>query len=520
MTGPEVEIFLNKEKADGGLLIGTGAAENGVFRVSVAVPADLPVGKYQVIAHVVANDRYAESWSDPEIEVFAGTQIRLRGPGEVVVGDAAQFGGTITTDGGAPIAGAVMTVRVENKNASVTSGPNGVFSTLVTFDQAGRHELTIDFPGTDLNLPRQASLNVEARNAVVLAASWPLALNPNDALEVTGSLRLRSGGGLAGRPVRIAIEGTTVSGTLTTGSDGSFKWAQAFSDPGKRRLTVSHDRTDLLESATFVGDFVVDAASTPSGPNVMLIAGIAAGLAAGAAAGWAGRGYLRRRNGPVSAPGMQGEAPAAGSAVQEVPLLEAATKISVAAPAIAADLPPVWGIGDPLEVVATVTSASGSPLEAREVGFGAQEIERQSAATGPDGDARGSIVFAAAGEKVVTASTREAGSRPATAELRLLIVDYRQEVVRLFNDFLDRHRKSAGIAASMTPRGAEAVLVARSLISDQAALDALVTAFEEADYSEHPIARYHYERAYRAWKGLTATAVKPEVAIAPSTSRI
>ena len=35
---------------------------------------------------------------------------------------------------------------------------------------------------------------------------------------------------------------------------------------------------------------------------------------------------------------------------------------------------------------------------------------------------------------------------------------------------------------------------------DQRALDEVITRFEEADYSEHDIARRHYEAMYKAWR--------------------
>ena len=41
--------------------------------------------------------------------------------------------------------------------------------------------------------------------------------------------------------------------------------------------------------------------------------------------------------------------------------------------------------------------------------------------------------------------------------------------------------------------------MAEGLGVDQKSLDEFISRFEEADYSEHPITRRHYEAAYRAW---------------------
>jgi len=99
----------------------------------------------------------------------------------------------------------------------------------------------------------------------------------------------------------------------------------------------------------------------------------------------------------------------------------------------------------------------------------------------------------------------EPGSTPPAPSIQLRIVDYRQEIVRLFNDFMGRHRGSARLGPGLTPRDAEAVLVKNALIADQIALDVLVSAFEEADYSEHPISRHQFERSWRSWRALTLT---------------
>ena len=45
-----------------------------------------------LIAQARSNDDYLGSWSDPEIGVYAGTEIELSGPSEISI-DAGTFGG-------------------------------------------------------------------------------------------------------------------------------------------------------------------------------------------------------------------------------------------------------------------------------------------------------------------------------------------------------------------------------------------------------------------------------------------
>ena len=46
------------------------------------------------------------------------------------------------------------------------------------------------------------------------------------------------------------------------------------------------------------------------------------------------------------------------------------------------------------------------------------------------------------------------------------------------------------------------MLVTSGVPVPQKSLDELISRFEEADYSEHPIARRHHESMYRAWRAV------------------
>ena len=83
------------------------------------------------------------------------------------------------------------------------------------------------------------------------------------------------------------------------------------------------------------------------------------------------------------------------------------------------------------------------------------------------------------------------------------VVEYREEIVRLYNAFLDWARARIGSDLDQaTPREVELMLVTSGTPVPQKSLDELISRFEEADYSEHPIARRHYESMYRAWRAV------------------
>jgi transglutaminase-like putative cysteine protease len=529
VDGPAVEIYINREKAQGGTLIGTGSVSAGGFAVAVDLPADLPVGKYQVIARTVASSRFAESWSDPEVEVFAGTIIRWRGPVDAVVGEATAFSGALTTDAGQPVPGAVIAVAAEGRTFELTTAADGAFATAITFQNAGPQQVSARFAGSDLNLPQDASLAVTARHAVTIDVRWSASIGVGEALDVTGTLTSRGGRGERGRPIEISVTGESDSGRLTRGSastdaSGGFSWSATFDSPGRRRITVSHPRSDVLEPATINGELTVGEAS-PGGGNALVIAGIALALMAGAGAGW-GAAYIAARSrrgsgadgrgaeGQGAAVGENAAGPAAGGGAgathetREPGLLPSIT-LRLELPQIEADLPPVWGAGEQLDIRAHATSAEGPPAAGVEVLFDGGPGHSTTAATDSMGTTGVTWTFGA--PAAVELRCRPAGRFTAAQipSIQLRIVDYRQEIVGLFNDFMGRYRERAKLTPSVTPRDAESALVRGSHVTDEEALDDLVSAFEESDYSEHTISRPHYVRAYRAWHTLTATPPPP-----------
>ncbi len=92
--------------------------------------------------------------------------------------------------------------------------------------------------------------------------------------------------------------------------------------------------------------------------------------------------------------------------------------------------------------------------------------------------------------------------RPWKAETKLRVVDYEEEIVRLYNEFLGK-LVSHGIHAGneMTAREIENSILKIDDF-DPKALRKVTTCFEKAEYSNHLTTRKYYEIMYESLKEL------------------
>ena len=166
------------------------------------------------------------------------------------------------------------------------------------------------------------------------------------------------------------------------------------------------------------------------------------------------------------------------------------------------DLADVWGVGEEVIIEFHLTDEDGGDLtgELLQVSFG--EEEQASIATGDKGRSHVAWTGHSPVDCVVrTEFTGDDDRLPAIATRELRIVDFREEIVRLYNVFTAwAEPRITDYSKQLTPREVEARIIAEGLHVDERALDQIISRFEEADYSEHPIARRHYEAMYRAWR--------------------
>lgn len=285
-------------------------------------------------------------------------------------------------------------------------------------------------------------------------------------------------------------------------------------------ITVPDDEEALTLPLTFTFDgderhmpltYFIGVPVTPLGFNWLLWMGAPGAVVALAVAGYAGSrmrlvptpGFLARRRETAAA----GEALGPGeedAEDEEAAEPRAPTALALAFDKPAADLPDVWGVGENVGVSVTVVDADGGPLAGMEVLAAVNGEEPEALVTGDDGVCALRWAADGIGERRVSAEfAGNEAALPASDSQSLRVVDFREEIVRLYHAFLEWASDRTGSPLDqMTPREVELLLVSRGLPVSQKALDEIISRFEEADYSEHLIARRHYESMYRAWRAV------------------
>jgi transglutaminase-like putative cysteine protease len=181
--------------------------------------------------------------------------------------------------------------------------------------------------------------------------------------------------------------------------------------------------------------------------------------------------------------------------------------LSVSFPAITPPLPNVWGVGEELGMLVLLTTPEGSPIASAPVGLVIHE-HAEDLLTDGDGEAHASTKFGERGTYTVTVDYKPGGMK---ASQRIRVVDYREEVVKLFNSkFKEARERFKAVRENHTARELMEYLEAETPAATHSALEEMVFLFEEANYSLHPVQRGLYERFYRAMIGFEEAYVDGE----------
>ena len=430
--------------------------------------------------------------------VIGVPRVLLDPLGSVARGDAVDLRGTVLL-GNRPLAGFELTV---DGSGGLRADDDGSFEHRIAVPAdapLGARDVTVAV--TDLGV--SASVPLVVKSAVNITVTPLDTVRPGELVLLEVTLLDDRWDGIRGATLRTA-DGVQ----LVTGARG-VTLLELTPPEGEDALTAP-------VTFTFEGDdlhmpltYFIGIPVTPLGFNWLLWVGAPAVVVALAAAGYAGRRMnlasltvLGRRRVAEGGPDTDAMVDADALEMEETPEFRVPVTLEIDFARPAGDLPDVWGVGE--EIAATVTAVEeegqavgGAVIVATVTGEDTVELE-----TGDDGVCAIRWVTSESGEYTVSAQFSGDEDRlPASASRTLRVVVFREEIVRLYNDFLDWARVRTGEdLGQATPREVELLLVTRGVLVSQKSLDELISRFEEADYSEHPIARRHFESMYRAWR--------------------
>lgn len=194
------------------------------------------------------------------------------------------------------------------------------------------------------------------------------------------------------------------------------------------------------------------------------------------------------------------EKPLVQPPVMPKPPMPVATRLRITFPEVDRPLTGIWGLGDVLSVRCDLESVDGVAVPGATIVLSVEGHEPNSLQTDADGACVSEFTFFNKG--MVRFSAVFAGTKellPSSDQQRLEIVDYREEVIKLFNGFLARFRRgSNSISMNATPREVESFLLRRKLVSDDNALSSFVAVFEHAEYSLRTTRREQCTAAFLA----------------------
>ncbi|MEM2248713.1 MAG: transglutaminase domain-containing protein [Candidatus Bathyarchaeia archaeon] len=174
--------------------------------------------------------------------------------------------------------------------------------------------------------------------------------------------------------------------------------------------------------------------------------------------------------------------------------------LTITFPDIKEPFPLVWGVDEKLVVRLEIREDNGAPIAGASLKLSIDGGDSVHLESSQNGDVETYLTFMKKGNCKLEAYF--AGSdqwNEAAAEANIRIVDYREEVIDLFNSFLNFASKIyQGLNDSMTAREIQFKLVSQIPNSKHGYLEDLISIFEVADYSLHTITRKEYERMFLA----------------------
>jgi hypothetical protein len=177
--------------------------------------------------------------------------------------------------------------------------------------------------------------------------------------------------------------------------------------------------------------------------------------------------------------------------------------LKILLPDIEGPLPNVWGANDKLRIEIVLDKSVFERKKKRGVEVLIDQEPVAPVRLSRQGRVELSHMFIKKGEhKVKAILLRTSGQAPLSAEIKLCIVDYEEEIIRLYNKFLEK-LSSQGIKVrnEMTAQEIESLILRTSDFCSET-LRIVTACFEKAEYSNHLATREDYKIMYLSLREL------------------
>ena len=481
--------------------------DDGTFSYSVPIPTSLGDGaiEQQVrIPYRFAGTEHLASAEGSRSIIVGVPRLIPEQIGPVARGDIAEIRGAAFT-GTRPLSDSAVSLTADLRD---TTGPTGEFRieyAVPSDAPLGPRALTTSLDELGVTMP----IMLDIRSATNVAATPLGDIRPGRTTMVQAALYDDSGAGIPN-----ATLGTSTGLTLTTDASGVAQFEIDVPE-SENLLAVPITFTYSGNDDTMPLNYLLSLPITPASFNWLLFVGLPALLLFMAGAVFSVY-RLRQAGVPGSVLDPRRPLPSLGAEVVTVqapvlrePILDdeeqapdpVRTRITIEQGGLAAATPGVYGISEEAVIIGRLHDDDGAPLTEMTVILTVGGREAVEMVTDWDGEFRHRLAVDAYGEFTLSAyfaGTPDYVESQSYTSFR--VVDFREEMVRLFGEFVEWASRLNVDTAGQSPREIEASIVVAGIPVDQRALDEVVTRFEEADYSEHHITRRHYEAMYRAWR--------------------
>ena len=243
VSGMTVEIYINETKDHGGTLIGTTTVRSGRFDAEALLPSGIDLGNYQLLARAVWNDRFAESWSDPDIKVVSRNRIELSGPEEVPLHERVVFRGRVLEDNGTGAAGRTVLLTVAGaRSTAVVTDAEGGFTYSGSFSRLGPHSVEAELTGDEFLMDdNSVRLDFLVVLPTVFTLDVPAFAEIGEPVQITGQLRGSDDRLLSGKTLEVQFQ-SRPSHQVRTDAAGKFEAADVFAETGSYAISVGFER--------------------------------------------------------------------------------------------------------------------------------------------------------------------------------------------------------------------------------------------------------------------------------------